>query len=120
MVAYTRQTSALLGTADKLLDAASYGVRWTASPRPLTPGLSGHPARLRPAALADPLTLRLIFRSEIGHESVARQSLSLRPDPGKRQLWKSLSRRIFCLPSVRPYRGCRGQPPLQRRRGLPP
>ena len=28
VVAYTRQTSALRGTADTLLDAASYGSRW--------------------------------------------------------------------------------------------
>ena len=28
VVAYTRQTSALRGTADTLLDAASYGTRW--------------------------------------------------------------------------------------------
>ena len=28
VVAYTRQTSALRGTADTLLDAASYGARW--------------------------------------------------------------------------------------------
>jgi hypothetical protein len=28
VVAYTRQTSALRGTADSLLDSASYGARW--------------------------------------------------------------------------------------------
>ena len=39
VVAYTPQTSALRGTADMLLDAASYGVR---SPRPLVPGRPAH------------------------------------------------------------------------------
>ena len=35
VVAYTRQTSALRGTADTLLDAASYGARWVLlSPAP--------------------------------------------------------------------------------------
>ena len=35
VVAYTRQTSALRGTADTLLDAASYGSRWVLlSPAP--------------------------------------------------------------------------------------
>ena len=35
VVAYTRQTSALRGTADTLLDAASYGTRWVLlSPAP--------------------------------------------------------------------------------------
>jgi hypothetical protein len=35
-VAYSRQTSALYGTADSLLDATSYGIRWVTccSPRP--------------------------------------------------------------------------------------
>ena len=37
VVAYTRQTSALRGTADTLLDAASYGSRWVLlSPAPAT------------------------------------------------------------------------------------
>ena len=40
VVAYTRQTSALRGTADTLLDAASYGIRWVllgVSSQPLRP-----------------------------------------------------------------------------------
>jgi len=32
VVAYTRQTSELRGTADSLLDSASYGARWVLSP----------------------------------------------------------------------------------------
>jgi hypothetical protein len=38
VVAYTRQTSALRGTVDTLLDAASYGQRWVLlSPLALAP-----------------------------------------------------------------------------------
>ena len=46
VVAYTRQTSALRGTADSLLDSASYGARWVLlSPAPAS-GIVG-PARAR-------------------------------------------------------------------------
>ena len=50
VVAYTRQTSALRGTADTLLDAASYGARWVLlSPAPgagvARPADSAAPAR---------------------------------------------------------------------------
>ena len=44
VVAYTRQTSARRGTADTLLDAASYGARWVLLCLPLVPG-RGRPAR---------------------------------------------------------------------------
>ena len=41
VVAYTRQTFALRGTEDSLLDAASYGVRWVQlSPTPAS-GIAG-------------------------------------------------------------------------------
>ncbi len=42
LLIYSRQTSALHGTADLLLDAASYGIRWA--------GCSESPAAGRPAA----------------------------------------------------------------------
>jgi hypothetical protein len=49
VVAYTRQTSALRGTADTLLDAASYGSRWVLlSPAPAG-GVTGT-VTLRPRA----------------------------------------------------------------------
>ncbi len=41
MVAYTRQTSALRGTADTLLDAAFYGTRWVLLSRLPPPGSPG-------------------------------------------------------------------------------
>ena len=47
VVAYTRQTSALRGTADSLLDAASYGARWPGVL--LSPAAAaGVPGRARP------------------------------------------------------------------------
>jgi hypothetical protein len=47
VVAYFRQTSALRGTADPLLDAAPYGVRWVLiSPAAAAAGVErGPPAR---------------------------------------------------------------------------
>ena len=48
VVAYTRQTSALRGTADTLLDAASYGSRWVLlSPAPAG-GVTLRPRAPRP------------------------------------------------------------------------
>ena len=48
VVAYHRQTSALRGTADSLLDAASYGTRWVLlSPEPPTGVLPASPRRRR-------------------------------------------------------------------------
>ena len=38
VVAYNRQTSVLRGTADTLLDAASFGSRWARALRPRAPG----------------------------------------------------------------------------------
>ena len=53
VVAYTRQTSALRGTADTLLDAASYGTRWVLlSPAPAA-GVA-RALRPRPARPARP------------------------------------------------------------------
>jgi hypothetical protein len=48
VVAYTRQTSALRGTADSLLDSASYSARWVLlSPAPAT-GIAAEPRARRP------------------------------------------------------------------------
>ena len=51
MVDYTRQTSALRGTADTLLDAASYGTRWVLlSPAPVrASGVSPRPRLIGPS-----------------------------------------------------------------------
>ena len=43
MVAYSRQTSALRGKADTLLDAASYGVRWVLLSPAAAAGVSRDP-----------------------------------------------------------------------------
>ena len=43
VVAYSRQTSALRGTADTLLDAASYGVRWVLLSPAAAAGVSRDP-----------------------------------------------------------------------------
>ena len=52
VVAYTRQTSALRGTADTLLNAASYGSRWVLlSPAPA----AGVARALRPRAPRPPV-----------------------------------------------------------------
>ena len=95
VVAYTRQTSALRGRADTLLDAASYCVRWVLlSPASGTgvarPTDSAAPAR-RSGRAPRPL---LSAWSEL----VARHSLGLRPGPGpgRRPLPKLSSRRMFC------------------------
>jgi hypothetical protein len=46
LLAYTRQTSALRGTADSLLDSASYGARWVLlSPAPAAGVVAGSRAR---------------------------------------------------------------------------
>jgi hypothetical protein len=46
VVAYTRQTSALRGTADSLLDSLSYGARWVPllSPAAAAAGMRGSPS----------------------------------------------------------------------------
>jgi hypothetical protein len=46
VVAYTRQTSALRGTADTLLDTASYSTRWVLRPLTLTLSLFGGSSQL--------------------------------------------------------------------------
>ena len=43
VVAYSRQTSALRGTADTLLDAASYGVHWVLLSPAAAAGVSRDP-----------------------------------------------------------------------------
>ena len=55
VVAYTRQTSALRGMEDTLLDAASYGVRWVLLSPP--PGAGPPTRRLRRARSSGPPTL---------------------------------------------------------------
>ena len=52
VVAYHRQTSALRGTADSLLDAASYGSRWVLLSPASGSGVARAPPRRPPAGPA--------------------------------------------------------------------